>query len=337
MSERRFLVPPAGAPVTPGERPTFSVAIAAYQAAATVGAAVESALAQTVPPQEVIVCDDGSTDDLAGALASFRDQIVFVRQENRGEAAAKNSAARHATADFVAFLDADDLYYPERLEALGDLAAARPDLDVLTTNADLEFDGRIVGRYYPDVAQFPTDDQVSAIIASDSAIFGAAAVRRAKFEAAGGHFEGLRSSDDWEFWMRLALAGSTFGAVEESLYRYRLHEQGTSADQVRGAQDCVDALERVRTMAQPEGEPLDALERSLSYHRSAAMLAAAEEGVRSGSRAEAWRVAASGDFPWATRLKTGLAAAFPRVAGKVLVRRERRTGQSRLRKPIPGR
>ena len=337
MSERRFLVPPATAPATPGDRPTFSIAIAASQAAATVGAAVESALAQTVPPHEVIVCDDGSTDDLAGALAALRDRIVLIRQENRGEAAAKNAAARRATGDFVAFLDADDLYHPERLDALGELAAARSDLDVLTTNAELEFDGRIVGAYYPDVAQFPTDDQVSAIIASDSAIFGAAAVRRATFEAAGGHYEALRSSDDWEFWMRLALAGSRFGAVDEPLYRYRLHEQGTSADQVRGAQDCVDALERVRAVAQPQGELLEALERSVAYHRSAAMLAAAEEGVRSGSRTEAWRVAASGDFPWATRLKTGLAAVFPRVAAEVLVRRERRTGQSRLRKPIPRR
>jgi len=316
---------------------TFSVAIAAYQAAETAGDAVESALAQTMPPVQVIVCDDGSTDDLAGALAEFGDRIVLVRQENLGEAAAKNAAAREATADFIAFLDADDVYYPQRLEALRELATARPELDVLTTNADLEFEGRLVGRYYPDVARFPVEDQVAAILASDSAVFAAAAVRRSVFESAGGFYEGLRSSADWELWMRLALGGSRFGVVDEPLYLYRLHEQGASADQVRGAEDCVNALERVRRVVQPSGEALAALERSLAYHRSAWLLAAAEEGVRKGRRREAWRVASSADFPWATRAKNAIAAAFPRAAGRALARRERRTGRSRLRKPIPGR
>ena len=167
-------------------RPTFSVAIAAYQAADTVGQAVASALAQTVPPVDVAVCDDGSTDEIDAALAQYRDRIVLVRQENRGEAAAKNAAARATSGEFVAFLDADDLYYPERLAALGELAASRPDLDVLTTNADLEVDGRVVGRYYPDIATFPAERQAEGVIASDSAIFGAVAIRRSVFEAAGG-------------------------------------------------------------------------------------------------------------------------------------------------------
>ena len=195
-------------------RPTFSVAIAAYQAADTVGQAVASALAQTVPPVDVAVCDDGSTDEIDAALAQYRDRIVLVRQENRGEAAAKNAAARATSGEFVAFLDADDLYYPERLAALGELAASRPDLDVLTTNADLEVDGRVVGRYYPDIATFPAERQAEGVIASDSAIFGAVAIRRSVFEAAGGLRESLWSSDDWELWLRLALGGTRFGLVD---------------------------------------------------------------------------------------------------------------------------
>jgi len=95
---------PAGS-VTPRQRPTFSVAIAAYQAAETLGAAVESALSQTLPPLDVVVCDDGSTDDFAGAIAPFRDRVVLLRQENRGEAAAKNAAAAAASGEFVAFLE----------------------------------------------------------------------------------------------------------------------------------------------------------------------------------------------------------------------------------------
>jgi GT2 family glycosyltransferase len=336
------LAPPPAQPVTPlGAPPSFSIAIAAYQAAETIGDAVESALAQTVSPREVVVCDDGSTDDLIGALAPFRGRILFVQlPENRGEAAAKNAAAAKTTADFVAFLDADDLYYPDRLEALGELAAARPDLDVLTTNADLEVDGAVVGRYYPDVATFPRDDQPLGVVAGNSAIFGAAAVRRATFVSAGGLYEELRTSDDWDLWLRLVLSGSRIGLVDEPLYRYRVHERGTSADLVRGWRDCVRALERAAALVDQSGnEQLrEELESSLAYHRSAAMLTEAEAALRTRSgegRARSWAVAAGGGFSPQTRVKAAFAAAFPGTARRLLVRRERRTGRSRVRKATP--
>jgi len=81
-----FAAPPPERPITRGAPPTFSVLVAAYQAAETIGEAIESALAQTVPPHEIVVCDDGSTDELHAALAPFRERIVLLRQENRGEA-----------------------------------------------------------------------------------------------------------------------------------------------------------------------------------------------------------------------------------------------------------
>ncbi len=341
VTRRPILAPPPPGRVEPlAAPPGFSIAIAAYQAAGTIADALESALAQTVPPAEIIVCDDGSTDDLSRALVPYRDRIVLIRQENRGEAGAKNTAAAAASGDFVAFLDADDAYHPERLEALGELAAARPDLDVLTTNADLEVDGRVVGRYYPDVARFPVDDQVAGVIASDSAVLGAAAVRRATFRAAGGLSEELRSGDDWELWLRLVLAGSRIGLVDEPLYRYRLHERGTSADQVRGTWDCVQALERVLAGEQVDDHRRSLLEASLARHRQTALLTEAEAALRDGStdaRARSWTIALSREFAAGTRLKAGIAAALPGAAGRLLERRERETGRSRVRKPMPGR
>ena len=125
--------------------PSFSVIIPAYQAAGTIAQAVESALDQTVPAHEVIICDDGSTDDLEGALAPYRDRITLIHKENGGGASALNAAASAASGDFVVVLDSDDTYEPERLEALGALAAARPDLDVLMTDSYLEAGGRVVG------------------------------------------------------------------------------------------------------------------------------------------------------------------------------------------------
>ena len=317
---------------------SFSIAIAAYQAAETIAEAVESAFAQTLPPVEVVVCDDGSTDDLEGALGPLREGIVLLRQDNLGEAAAKNAAARATTGEFVAFLDADDFYYPGRLEALAKVSAERPDLDVLTTNADLEIDGAVTGRYYPDVAEFPVHDQAVAIINSDSAIFGAAAVRRSTFERAGGLNEGLRSGDDWELWIRLALAGSGFGLVDEPLYRYRVHERGTSTDQLRGARDAVQMFEGLADLAKPGSPEWVAIEQALEGHLRNAALTEAEHALRTGARDRRSRslaIAFGSGFGAPTRLKALLAATFPGPSARLLERREQQTGRSRLRKPMP--
>src|SRR5881397_737144 len=157
----RFLAPPER-PAEPGPPPSFSVIIAAYQAAHTIGEAVESALEQTSPPHEVIVCDDGSTDDLAGTLTPYGGRIVLLRKENGGAASARNVALRAASGEFVAQLDSDDAFLPTRLEALGELAGARPDLDILATDANFEVDGHVVGRFYGS-QPFPIEHQRTAI------------------------------------------------------------------------------------------------------------------------------------------------------------------------------
>jgi glycosyltransferase involved in cell wall biosynthesis len=317
---------------------TFSIAIAAYQAAATIPEAVESALSQTLPPLEIVVCDDGSTDELEKALAPFRDRIVLLRREHSGPAAAKNTAARATTADFVAILDADDVYYPRRLEALAELAAERPDFDVLTTNADLELEGEVIGTYYPDVAEFPVADQPLAIIGSDSAIFSAAAIRRSVFESSGGLNEELRSGDDWELWLRLSLGGSTIGLVDEPLYRYRVHELGTSADQLGGARAAVQLFEGVLPLAEPGTKERSALEDGLARHRRNAALTEAEHALRTrapGRRGRSLAIAQDSGFPARTRLKALFSVGFPAISAGLLERRERRTGLSRLRKPMP--
>ena len=94
---RSFLAPIPERPIEPADSaPTFSVATAAYQVADVVSDALDSIRQQTTQRQEVIVCDDGSTDALEDALAPYREQIVFVRKTHGGEASAKNAAAARA-------------------------------------------------------------------------------------------------------------------------------------------------------------------------------------------------------------------------------------------------
>jgi GT2 family glycosyltransferase len=319
---RPFLAPPPERPLEPRDPPTFSVVIAAYQAAAFVGAAVESALAQTRPPFEVIVSDDGSTDDVAGALEAWRDRIVLLRNVHGGEAAAKNAGAAAAAGEFVVLLDADDVYLPGRLEALGELAAARPDLDILTTDACLEVAGEVVRRCYTDSWPFPVDDQRGAILARNF-VFGHAAVRRERLLAVGG-FDPAMGVPDWECWIRLVLAGARVGLVAEPLSRYRLRESGLSSDRLAHSRAYVAALEKTRghpglTVGEREKitEALRLRRRELAQEEAEAALL---EG-RADARRRAAKVALAGGAPLLTRAKATLAAVAPWAARRVLVRR----------------
>ena len=166
-----------------------------------------------------------------------------MRQENRGEAAAKNAAVKAARGDYVVVLDADDVFLPRRLEALAWLAAQRPDLDVLTTDAIVEADGEAVRQGLPQRMDLPGVDQRAAIL-SRNFVFGLAAVRRDRWLAVGGFDEGISRTADWDFWMRLILSGSQVGLVDAPLARYRLSSTTLSADRAQLVAARVHVLDR---------------------------------------------------------------------------------------------
>jgi glycosyltransferase involved in cell wall biosynthesis len=321
---RRIRAPEPAGPVEPCDVPTFSVVIPAYNAAATIGEAVESALTQTLPPREVVVCDDGSTDDLDASLASHRDRIVLIRKENGGEGSAKDAASRHANGDFVVVLDADDAFLPERLEALAELARARPDLDILTTDAFLESEGRVVRRSYTDDWRFEVEDQRRAILERNF-VFGAAAIRRDRLLAVGGFNPSLRYAADWDLWIRMILSGSRAGLVDEPLYRYRIGPTALSARRASLVGGFVTVLERAAAGSDLTPEERRTVERSIAARRQELArleldeVLAADKGAPVRARARA--VLRERGLPARAWLKATLALAAPRLAARVQARR----------------
>jgi glycosyltransferase involved in cell wall biosynthesis len=113
---------------------TVSVVIPTFNCGRFVTEAVESVLAQTVVPAEVIVIDDGSTDDTPTRLARYAWRVRYVRQSNQGVSEARNHGVRLALGDYIAFLDADDVWHPRKLELQLEVLARRPDLGLLGTS-----------------------------------------------------------------------------------------------------------------------------------------------------------------------------------------------------------
>jgi hypothetical protein len=303
--------------------PTFSVIVAAHDVADVIGDALASLESQTVAPLEVIVCDDGSSDDLDRALEPFAEDIVFVRKSHGGEASAKNAAADAARGDFLLILDADDVYLPRRLEALGELARLRPDLDVLTTDAYLVVGDRRVRRVYEQGWSFETVDQARAILQRNF-VFGLAAVRRDRFREHGGFDESIRWTTDWDLWLRMILDGSKVGAVGEPLALYRLR-QGSLTSRRKEL-----ALGKLMTLEKATGNPAlgsahrAVLSQSLRFYESqlgALDLDAAVLTADQGLRRRAFGVLCSRHAPRSAR-KTALATlASPRLARRFLRRR----------------
>jgi glycosyltransferase involved in cell wall biosynthesis len=129
----------------PALKPLVSVVIAAYNSGAWLIEAVESALAQTWPRREVIVVDDGSTVDLWALLEPCKSAVTHIRQENAGAGAARNTGVRAASGDFIAFLDHDDVWLPDKLATQIAVAARHPESGLIVCDG-VQFDGERILR-----------------------------------------------------------------------------------------------------------------------------------------------------------------------------------------------
>lgn len=116
------------------QRPDVSCIVPVYNGAKFIDEALQSIVNQTHPVAEIIVVDDGSTDSTASVVAAWLDRVTYVRKDNGGPASARNLGVQLSSAPYLSFLDADDLWHPEKLERQLRRFAERPDLELSLTH-----------------------------------------------------------------------------------------------------------------------------------------------------------------------------------------------------------
>jgi glycosyltransferase involved in cell wall biosynthesis len=179
---------------------TVSVVIPVYNGAQTIRRAIDSALGQSWKEREVIVVDDGSTDGTFALLEGYGNRIRAIHQSNCGVALARNAAIEQAKGDYVAFLDADDEWLPEKLEIQVGVLRSMPDVGVLGGGSEWKKGGE--GRF-----QVPASREVSL----ESLLFGnplctsTVVVRTSILRESSLRFwQELQGPEDWHLWIRLA-------------------------------------------------------------------------------------------------------------------------------------
>ncbi len=237
----------------------IAVVIPAFRAADTLPECLDSVLAQTEPRLEVVVVDDGSTDDtfvIAARMARTDPRVRTVRQQNRGPGAARNHGASLTTAPYIAFFDADDLMPPDKLATQARFLDDHPGIDV-TYSAMEEFDEegdrrRTLGRRVEPKAPLHETLLTGGMPCLPSATL----QRRSAYETVGGFRSGWRVTEDWDYYLRMAVSGSRFAHLPDPAVLYRRHEEQRSSD-VRGYfADCQRMMESIHRVYRESRRPV---------------------------------------------------------------------------------
>ena len=219
-------------------QPLVSIIIPAYNVAPFIDETLESVFAQTFTNYEVIVVNDGSPDtqEFERVIRPHSDRIRYLRQENQGASVARNTGLQAARGEFVAFLDADDLWLPNYLEEQMKFIRARG-CDLACADATFFGDATVERRTYMETLMNdapPADDVtfLQLVDAERSLITSGVVARRAPIMEVGLFDEALRNAQDLDLWLRLARHGARLSYQRRVLLKYRCRLDGLTGDAV---------------------------------------------------------------------------------------------------------
>jgi cellulose synthase/poly-beta-1,6-N-acetylglucosamine synthase-like glycosyltransferase len=274
---------------------------------------------------EIVICDDGSPDDLEGALGAMGSEVKVVRKSNGGISSAMNAATEAAAGDFLVQIDQDDAFLPGRLEAIVAAIAANPGADLIATDAVIEFDGEPVVNL-SEVQPFQAEDQRLAILGG--CFFLWPAIRRSRLIAVGGYDESFPVMQDWECFIRLVLDGATVAYVPEPLYRWRLTPGSrSSSDGIENAEALIRMMGKTVANTRLGPEERAAAERSLAAQRRRLPLERAHHALQTGapsSRQLSAELVSGRGFSLSTRAKAAVALVSPGLARRFVGERAER-------------
>jgi glycosyltransferase involved in cell wall biosynthesis len=244
-------------------KPCFSVIIAVHNGATTVGRALDSVIAQCYLSDEIIVVDDGSTDGTADIVSTHPGPIRLIQQTNQGVSVARNRAVGEAKGDWLAFLDADDVYFPHRLKWHADWIAEDPDLDFLTGDQEYrEPDGATLrthmantpaGRLLLEKAkgalrvEVNTGAEFRAFVAEHFGDTHTLTLPRSTFLEIGGYPPGRTVCEDVSLLIRLLARSKRVGVITRPMAAYYVYpSSATRRDPLWAQHETVEALTLLR-------------------------------------------------------------------------------------------
>ena len=221
--------------------PTFSVITPTYNSTATITWTIDSVRAQTRDDFELIVVDDGSSDDtpeLIELIASKDERVRLLRQENQGTAGARNTGIQAARGRLISFLDHDDLWMPAYLEQMAQALDEAPNAGFAYTNA-WELDDRF-GRIrklttwelQPDVPRAGTAEEQLLRLVRSNYVMSSATVPADVLREVGGMDAEIQGTDDWDLWLRILATGRRAVPTRDCVMISRHHPSKQSADLV---------------------------------------------------------------------------------------------------------
>src|SRR5262245_53942203 len=201
--------------------PLISCIVPVFNGERYIQEALESILAQTYRPLEIIVADDGSTDGTAEIVSTFGYHVRYLKQNNAGTAAARNLGIGAAFGEFIAFLDADDLWHPEKLSRQTARFAARPELSYCVTHVQNFW----IPELRAEAEQF-REHRISKPL--PGYVTSTLLVRREFFDAVGPFKPGFDYADDTDWFLRAEARGGVKEVLADVLLSRRLHDSNLS-------------------------------------------------------------------------------------------------------------
>ncbi len=220
-----------------------SVIVPTYNRADLIPYTINSVLSQTMSDWELIVVDDGSTDDTESAVRRYQDaRVRYIRQENAGVSVARNRGAAHATGEYLCFLDSDDELLPQKLAQQAGYLDAHPSIGLVAGGyLVIDREGQPLTAVTP-WRSHPSLD-LATLILTCPLVLHAVLLRRAWFTRVGGFAANLSGAADHDLWLRLAYAGCPMEWTREVLCRYRLHGSNMIGDAFKQEADHLARLD----------------------------------------------------------------------------------------------